>query len=137
MYKVQPRSLWHATKKFTFSSIMVASRHHWLPFGWLTESRNAFRQGAAPVDTTKELALPCASLPIVRTQVNYLGHFQLTLALLPLLKASSPSRIVHVSSAAHRYAPQHRDWLKREYLNDAAAHSMVERYGMAKVTDAP
>ena len=62
-----------------------------------------------------------------------MGHFQLTLALLPLLKAAAPSRIVHVSSAAHRYAPLHQRWLSLDFLNDGGAHSMVERYGMAKL----
>ena len=35
-------------------------------------------------------------------QVNYLSHALLTDLLLPLLKASKPSRVVHVSSEAHR-----------------------------------
>jgi NAD(P)-dependent dehydrogenase (short-subunit alcohol dehydrogenase family) len=36
--------------------------------------------------------------------VNHLGHFALTLALLPLLRASGPARIVNVSSGAHYQA---------------------------------
>jgi NAD(P)-dependent dehydrogenase (short-subunit alcohol dehydrogenase family) len=36
--------------------------------------------------------------------VNYLAHFQLTLRLLPLLRASAPARIVNVSSDTHRIA---------------------------------
>lgn len=34
--------------------------------------------------------------------VNYLGHFLLTLLLLPKLKQSAPSRVVTVSSIGHR-----------------------------------
>ena len=36
--------------------------------------------------------------------VNYLGHFLLTNRLLPLLKSSAPSRVVNISSVAHRFA---------------------------------
>jgi NAD(P)-dependent dehydrogenase (short-subunit alcohol dehydrogenase family) len=34
-------------------------------------------------------------------QVNYVSHALLTELLLPLLKASKPSRVVHVSSEVH------------------------------------
>lgn len=34
---------------------------------------------------------------------NHLGHFALTLGLLPLLRKSAAARVVHVTSIAHRY----------------------------------
>lgn len=36
-------------------------------------------------------------------QVNYLGHFLLTILLLPLMKKSTPSRIVNVTAMVHRF----------------------------------
>jgi NAD(P)-dependent dehydrogenase (short-subunit alcohol dehydrogenase family) len=41
--------------------------------------------------------------------INFLGHFLLTNRLLPLLMKSAPSRIVNVSSLAHRFARLHFD----------------------------
>ena len=45
-------------------------------------------------------------LPSHPPQVNHLGHFLLTLELLPLITSSAPdARVVILSSAAHRIAP--------------------------------
>lgn len=38
-------------------------------------------------------------------QINYTGHFLLTMLLLPLLKKSDTGRIVNVASLIHRYGP--------------------------------
>ena len=42
-------------------------------------------------------------------QVNYLAHFLLTNRLLQILKRSAPSRIINISSVAHRFASIHFD----------------------------
>jgi NAD(P)-dependent dehydrogenase (short-subunit alcohol dehydrogenase family) len=46
--------------------------------------------------------------------VNHLGHFLLTNLLLDLLKQSSPSRVVVVSSEAHKWGSINRDDLMSE-----------------------
>jgi NAD(P)-dependent dehydrogenase (short-subunit alcohol dehydrogenase family) len=45
---------------------------------------------------------------------NYLGHFQLTLGLLPALRASGQARVVNLSSGAQRYAQMNWDDLQFE-----------------------
>ena len=44
--------------------------------------------------------------------VNYLGHFALTLRLLPLLRQAEAARVVHLSSLAHKRATMHFDDLQ-------------------------
>ncbi|MHB8463909.1 MAG: SDR family NAD(P)-dependent oxidoreductase [Acidimicrobiales bacterium] len=44
--------------------------------------------------------------------VNHLGPFLLTNLLLPLLRRSSPSRIVNVASEAHKFSPLHLEDLE-------------------------
>mmetsp|Transcript_23438 Transcript_23438/g.36811 ORF Transcript_23438/g.36811 Transcript_23438/m.36811 type:complete len:554 (-) Transcript_23438:330-1991(-) len=66
-------------------------------------------------------------------QENYLGHYLLTRMLLPLLQKSPGSRIVTVSSSAHRMAPDCGIWLDLDKHNDFTKYSMIERYGMSKL----
>ncbi|XP_023177896.2 retinol dehydrogenase 12-like isoform X2 [Drosophila hydei] len=53
--------------------------------------------------------------------VNHLGHFLLTILLLDLLKKSSPSRIVNVSSIAHTIGKINVDDLNSEKSYDGGA----------------
>ncbi|MCP9831262.1 SDR family NAD(P)-dependent oxidoreductase [Synechococcus sp. HJ21-Hayes] len=53
--------------------------------------------------------------------VNHLGHFALTQALLPLLKARAGARVVHVSSGAHYFGRITFDDLQGERRYDAWA----------------
>ncbi|CAG9559705.1 unnamed protein product [Danaus chrysippus] len=55
----------------------------------------------------------------VGMQVNYYGPFLLTNLMLPLLKKSAPSRIINVSSIAHKYAEMDFENLNMEkYWSD-------------------
>jgi len=64
--------------------------------------------------------------------VNHLGHFYLTLLLFDLLVASAPSRIVNVSSAAHRLAPLGMRWRD---LQHERRYSALEVYGESKLAN--
>lgn len=64
---------------------------------------------------------------------NHLGHYYLTRLLLPVIKKSTPARIVSISSEAHRYG-------KREDLEDLSApstdpskYSPWRNYGISKL----
>lgn len=62
--------------------------------------------------------------------VNHLGHFLLTNLLLDLLKQSSPSRIVVVSSEAHKWGR-----INREDLMSEKNYSKYKAYGQSKLAN--
>lgn len=62
--------------------------------------------------------------------VNHMGHFLLTNLLLPLLVKSTPSRIVVVSSMAHRMGK-----LKRDDLNSEKSFKEFSAYANSKLAN--
>ena len=62
--------------------------------------------------------------------VNHLGHFILTLLLLDTLIKSSPSRIINVSSAAHRFGR-----LNFENINLEGSYSSFRAYSNSKLAN--
>lgn len=68
----------------------------------------------------------------VQFGVNHLGHFLLTLRLMPALLASAPARIVNVSSEGHRSARGiDFDAVRRSTATVAALHE----YGVSKLAN--
>nr|XP_002128635.1 retinol dehydrogenase 14-like [Ciona intestinalis] len=59
--------------------------------------------------------------------VNHLGHFLLTNLLLDLVKKSAPSRIINVSSEAHRLGSPRIDWDDMNYDNNYSASLAYNR----------
>ncbi|KAH8548928.1 hypothetical protein BGW37DRAFT_504359 [Umbelopsis sp. PMI_123] len=61
---------------------------------------------------------------------NHLAHFYLTTQLLPILEQNQPSRVVNVSSAAHKIIYFHG--LSLDKLNDESKYSANIAYGRSK-----
>nr|XP_016940490.1 retinol dehydrogenase 13 [Drosophila suzukii] len=62
--------------------------------------------------------------------VNHMGHFLLTLLLLDVLKSSAPSRIVVLSSIAHRFGR-----IKRDDLNSEKSYDRKMAYCQSKLAN--
>lgn len=62
--------------------------------------------------------------------VNHLGHFLLTNLLLNILKSSAPSRIIVLSSLAHKYGE-----INREDLNSERSYNKYKAYSQSKLAN--
>lgn len=65
---------------------------------------------------------------------NHLGHFLLTMRLLPLLIQNQPSRIVNLASSAHNFAFK-CGILPPDQLNDPKCYSAWQCYGQSKLAN--
>jgi NAD(P)-dependent dehydrogenase (short-subunit alcohol dehydrogenase family) len=64
--------------------------------------------------------------------INHLGHFLLTNLLLDLLKKSSPSRIVVVSSSGYKFLTNE---FNLENINSELFYDKVDAYGQSKLAN--
>nr|CAI5845773.1 unnamed protein product [Callosobruchus analis] len=62
--------------------------------------------------------------------VNHMGHFLLTNLLLDVLKTSAPSRIINVSSTAHR-----RGKINKNDLNSDSTYNAFDAYAQSKLAN--
>uniref|UniRef100_A0A8D8ZY76 NADP-retinol dehydrogenase n=1 Tax=Cacopsylla melanoneura TaxID=428564 RepID=A0A8D8ZY76_9HEMI len=62
--------------------------------------------------------------------VNHMGHFLLTMLLLDKLKDSAPSRVVNVSSVAHK-----RGTINKEDLNSEKSYDRSQAYNQSKLAN--
>lgn len=62
--------------------------------------------------------------------VNHLGHFLLTNLLLDILKSSAPSRIIVLSSLAHKYGE-----INRDDLNSEKEYNKYKAYSQSKLAN--
>ncbi|CAK4102292.1 unnamed protein product [Aphanomyces euteiches] len=65
---------------------------------------------------------------------NHVAHHALTVALLPILEASAPSRVVVVSSDAHKVTPG-QNGLDPDNLNNESKYSKWKWYGQSKIAN--
>ncbi len=66
----------------------------------------------------------------VQFGVNHLGHFQLTLQLLDLLKTTPKARVVTVSSVAHQQGS-----INFDDLNSESSYGRIRSYGQSKLAN--
>ena len=66
-------------------------------------------------------------------QVNFVGHFVLTKALLGPLEAAGGANVVWLSSNIHSAAPAGEEWLTLDWHNDFGEFGLVQRYAVAKL----
>lgn len=64
---------------------------------------------------------------------NYLGHFLLTELLVPKLIESAPSRVIHLSSFAHKWCPP--EGIRFDDLRSEKSYDPAQAYGQSKLAN--